>query len=86
MRVIDHFNQSDRIVIAKCPKCHRLIDCDELISHRGLYSVTLTCPYCNYSQKKYYLIGYPDFPDWRDDEVEALLDIQTEEEENDNSD
>jgi len=70
MRVIEH--PQVKCVAVKCPNCHIIFDDDELIVDFGFFSITYTCPYCNYRQKKYYYWDFPDFPEWEDEETELI--------------
>jgi len=81
MRVINHSDQTS--VNWKCPDCQRLICVDDIGLTVGLFSLTLTCPYCNYSQTKHTLFrSLPDFSEWIDERAK-----NTEmEEEDDNRD
>ena len=89
MRVINHY-LGQFLPGCKCPNCKRLLDVDEVVFDVGIFSTTLTCPYCNYSQTKYsFFRSFPDFPEWYDEEIDAYYDsdyLEEEEEEDDSSD
>ena len=70
MRVIEH--AETEFIVVKCPSCHMIFDWENLIVELGTFSVTYTCPYCNYSQKKRYYLSFPSFPEWEDEETEAI--------------
>ena len=89
MRVIDHC-PGQFLPGWKCPNCKRLLDVDEVGFDIGIFSTTLTCPYCNYSQTKYsFFRSFPNFPEWYDEEIDTYYDsddVEEEEEEDDSSD
>jgi len=61
----------NKFIMVKCPNCHMVFDDENLIVDIGFFFITYTCPYCHYSEKKFYW-SLSDAPDWTDEETEAI--------------